>query len=188
VTEIGIVRVHRGVATTVFETLVNPERPIPPSITAVTSITASMVRHAPRFAEVCDQLLGALEGNVFVAHNARFDWRFLSMEVERASGRPLVGRTLCTVRMARQLVPELRRRNLGALAHYYGIEIVNRHRAGGDARATARVFLRLLEAARQRDCVSLDDLDGLLDARTSRKKRRRRRPALPHSVQDDTTA
>jgi DNA polymerase-3 subunit epsilon len=187
ITEVAVVLVRDGEATTVFESLINPERPIPPVITSLTNITASMVRHAPKFADVCDQLLGALEGHVFVAHNARFDWRFLSMEVERATRRPLVGRSLCTVQLAKSLIPRLRRRNLDALAAYYDIEIVERHRAGGDARATARAFLRMLDAARDRGCASLDDLDRLAAARGGKKKRRRR-SAMPHSAKDDSSA
>ena len=107
-------------ATTVFETLINPERPIPPFVTALTNITWEMVRDAPRFADVCDQLLGVLEGHVFVAHNAGFDWRFITAEVARARGRELTGRRLCTVRLARRLVPRLRRRYLDWVAGYYG--------------------------------------------------------------------
>jgi DNA polymerase III subunit epsilon len=186
ITEIAAVHVRRGVVTPVFETLVNPERPIPPMVVALTSITAEMVRRAPTFAEVCDQLLGALEGHVFVAHNANFDWRFLSAEVERATGRPLIGRRLCTVRLTRRLVPQLQRRNLDAIAHFYGIVNHARHRAGGDALATARAFTRLLDAARDRGIGTLDELDRL--SRTPSGRRRRRRSALPHPVSKDTTA
>src|SRR5215208_1680418 len=134
ITEVAVVLVRDGVASTVFESLINPERPIPPMISALTNITWSMVKNAPRFADVCDQLLGALEGHVFVAHNSGFDWRFVNAEIERATRRRLEGRTLRTVRMARKLVPQLRRRNLDSLSSYYGIEITGRHRAGGDAR------------------------------------------------------
>jgi DNA polymerase III subunit epsilon len=185
VTEVAAVLVRNGTATTVFDTLINPERPIPPMISSLTNITWSMVKNAPRFAEVCDQLLGVLEGHVFVAHNAGFDWRFISTEVERATGRRLEGRTLCTVRMARRLLPQLRRRNLDALSAYYGVENLARHRAGGDATATAHILLRLLDAARDRGCTRLDDLDGLLRAPSARGKRRRRPPAMPHSTRDD---
>ena len=188
ITEIAVVKVHNGVATLVFDTLVNPERPIPPAITALTNISWAMVKDAPKFAEVCDQLLGVLEGHVFVAHNATFDWRFITTEVERATRRQLHGRTLCTVRLARRLLPQLRRRNLDSLAAFYGIDIVGRHRAGGDAIATAQAFLRLLDAARDRGCVSLDDVDRVLAQRTGRRKRRRRPPALPHSASDDSYA
>jgi len=188
VTEIAAVLVRDGVATTVFESLINPDRPIPPRITAITNITWSMVRDAPRFADVCDQLLGALEGHVFVAHNAGFDWRFVCMEVERATRRKLEGRTLCTVRMARRLIPQIRRRNLDSLSAHYGIENTARHRAGGDARATAEVFLHLLGAATDHGCTNLDDVDRLLSRGTGRRKRRRRPPALPHSATDDSSA
>jgi DNA polymerase-3 subunit epsilon len=189
VTEVAAVLVRDGVATTVFDTLINPERAIPPAITAVTNITSAMVRRAPRFADVCDQLLGALEGHVFVAHNARFDWRFISMEVERVTRRPLIGKSLCTVRMARKLVPRLRRRNLDSVTAFYGIENYARHRAGGDAVATAQVLLRLLDAARDHGCATLDDVQQVLTAGTSGgRRRKRRRSALPHSASDDTTA
>ena len=85
VTEVAVVLVRDGAATTVFDSLINPERSIPPAIVAITNITWEMVRDAPRFGDVCDQLLGVLEGNVFVAHNATFDWRFLSAEIERVT-------------------------------------------------------------------------------------------------------
>jgi DNA polymerase-3 subunit epsilon len=188
VTEIAVVRVHRGVATPVFDTLVNPERSIPPAIVAITNITWEMVKDAPRFCDVCDQLLGVLEGNVFVAHNASFDWRFLSAEIERVTRRPLHGRRLCTVRLARRLVPQLSRRNLDALSAFDGVENGARHRAGGDAVATAQILLRLLDAARGRGCNTLDDLEQLLSVRAAKRKRPRRLPALPQPTPDDRTA
>ena len=188
ITEIAVVLVRDGTAKTVFDTLINPQRPIPPMVTALTNITSSMVRNAPRFADVCDQLLGVLEGHVFVAHNAGFDWRFITTEVERATHRRLEGRSLCTVRLSKRLLPRLRRRNLDAVTAYYGIENKARHRAGGDALATAHVFLRLLDEAHDRGCMSLDDLDRLARTPSARSKRRRRPSAMPHSASDDSVA
>jgi DNA polymerase-3 subunit epsilon len=188
ITEVAVVRVRDGRAEMVFESLVNPDRPIPPAVMALTNITWEMVRTAPRFLDICDQLLGALEGSVFVAHNAGFDWRFLSNEITRATRRPLVGQRLCTVKMARHFLPQLRRRNLDSLSDYYGIVNTARHRAGGDAMATAKVLLRFLKEARSRECDTLDDLQRLLRVPTGRKKKRRRPPAMPHSVSDDRTA
>jgi len=182
VTEIAAVVVRNGVICERFETLVNPERPIPRMITALTHIDASMVRNAPVFADVCDELLRVLEGHVFVAHNVEFDWRFLSAELVRARGRRLVGRKLCTVRLARRVLPYLRSRRLDSLARYYDIRIVDRHRAGGDAHATAHVLLRLLEAARALDCRHWDDLEQLVAMVPGRGRRRRgRKSALPRS-------
>jgi DNA polymerase-3 subunit epsilon len=188
VTEVAVIAVQDGVATPVFDTLINPERSIPPAIVALTNITWEMVKDAPRFADVCDQLLGVLEGKVFVAHNATFDWRFLSAEIERVTRRPLDGRRLCTVRLARRLVPQLRRRNLDSIASFYGIDIPARHRAGGDAIATAHVLLRLLDAARDRGCTTLDDVEQLVAAGTAQRRRRRRPSAMPRAAIDDSTA
>jgi DNA polymerase-3 subunit epsilon len=100
----------------------------------------------------------------------------------------LQGRKLCTVRMARRLVPQLRRRNLDSLASFYGVTIRARHRAGGDAEATAKVLLRLLDAARDRGCATVDDVEQLLVPGTSKRKRRRRPSAMPRSAADDATA
>jgi len=188
ITEIAIVLVKNGVATTTFETLINPDRPIPPMISSLTNITSSMIRNAPRFRDVCDQLIGALEGHIFVAHNATFDWRFINAEIERARGRRMHGRTLCTVRMAKKLAPQIRRKNLDAVAYHYGIDIVGRHRAGGDARATAEVLLRLLKAADEHEIQTFADLDQLLRQPARRRRKKRRPPALPHSASDDSSA
>lgn len=188
VTEVAVVEVRDGVATTVLETLVNPERAIPPWISRLTNITWDMVKDAPAFGEICDQVLGVLDGRVFVAHNANFDWRFLSMEIERATGRVLAGRRLCTVRLARKLLPDLRRRSLDHLSNYYGVDVVGRHRAGGDAFATARVFVRMLSEARDQGCESWQDLQRLVLAPVVRRKRRRRPPARPHGSDGEATA
>lgn len=188
ITEIAVVEVRGGVATTVFDTLVNPERSIPPWVSRLTNISWDMVKNAPTFREICDQLLGVLDGRVFVAHNANFDWRLLGAEIERATGRRLEGRRLCTVKLARKLLPQLRRRSLDYVSLHYGVEIVNRHRAGGDALATAQVFVRMLQDARRHGCESWRDLQLLMMQPVPKRRRTRRPPALPRSVDRDTTA
>ncbi|HEY9428126.1 MAG TPA: 3'-5' exonuclease [Gemmatimonadaceae bacterium] len=186
ITEVAVVVLRAGEVVQRFETLVNPERAIPPMITALTHITWEMVKDAPRFGDICAELLDVLSGNVFVAHNADFDWRFVSAEVARATGHRLESRRLCTVRLARKVLPHLPSRRLDSLAHHYGMEIVDRHRALGDADATARILLRLLREARDRDCVRWDDLQRLLAPSNGRRKRKR--SALPAPVDKDTTA
>jgi DNA polymerase-3 subunit epsilon len=187
ITEIAAVVVRRGEIVDVFEALVNPQRSIPPWITRLTNISWGMVKDAPPFAALSRKVLDVLGGHVFVAHNARFDWSFVNAELERATGRTLDGPRLCTVKLARKLLPQLRRRSLDYVAMHYGVEIQGRHRAAGDAIATARVLVRLLEEARDRGCVTWADLDLLL-APTPRRRRPRRRPARPHPVTHDTTA
>ena len=187
ITEIAVVAVRGGVVAETFETLVNPERSIPAFVTRLTNISWDMVKDAPRFRDICDDVLRAMEGAIFVAHNAQFDWRFVTTEVERATGRQLEGRRLCTVRLARKLLPALRSRRLDFLAMHYGVTITARHRAAGDAVATAKILLRLLRDARSRECQSWPELEALL-GRIFVRSRRRRRTAMPHPVDRDTTA
>ncbi|MEP7343840.1 MAG: 3'-5' exonuclease [Gemmatimonadaceae bacterium] len=185
ITEIAAVAVEGGEVREVFETLVNPGRPIPPWVTQLTRITGEMVRHAPHFADVAPQLGTFMDGRVFVAHNAAFDWRFVSAEVARATGQRLEGDRLCTVRLASSLLPQLRRRTLDSVAHYFGVEIAARHRAGGDAVATAHVLLGLLRLARDRGVETLEDL-SVLGKRAPVKRRKRR--ATPHWMTRDDSA
>ena len=178
ITEIAAVRV-RGDGTVVdeYRSLVNPDRPIPSYITALTNITWDMVREAPRFADVAPHVARVLGGAVFVAHNAPFDWRFVGAELQRA-GVPLSGRTLCTVRMARRLVPELRSRSLDSLIYFFNIPIEARHRAYGDARATTELFRLLLDRLDTLEVTRWHELQYLL----ARRSQRRRRQANPHSI------
>ena len=187
VTEIAAVVVRNGEVQEVFETLVNPQRPIPPFITALTNISWGMVKDAPVFRDVCDRLLAVMQGNVFVAHNAAFDWRFVTAEVARAQGLQLAGRQLCTVRLARKLLPQLRSRSLDNVAAYYGVDITARHRAAGDAVATAHVLLGLLRDARERGCESWPALEELVGRRKPRA-RRGRPSAMPRPVDRDCGA
>ncbi|HEY0243916.1 MAG TPA: 3'-5' exonuclease [Gemmatimonadaceae bacterium] len=186
ITEIAAVIVRDGEIKEVFETLVNPQRSIPPFVTRLTNISWEMVKDAPTFSAIVPALLEKLEGNVFVAHNAQFDWSFLTHEIQRTSGARITGNQLCTVRLARRLLPHLPKRSLDYVANYYGIEITGRHRAAGDALATARCLLRLLDEAADRGCSTWEDLEKLMNHRASRKKKRR--SAWPSPVTRDTTA
>lgn len=159
ITEVAVVLAGPGGRIEVaVDTLVNPERSIPAAVTRVTQITDAMVRDRPTFAEVADEVLSALAGRVFVAHNVQFDWRFLESEVRRARDLRLDGPRVCTVKLARRLLPGLKHRGLDSVSRYFGIEIENRHRAGGDALATARILARLLDLAAEQGARTLEDL------------------------------
>lgn len=147
ITEIAVYY-HDGLQiTNSFHTLVNPGRNIPYYITGLTGITSEMVLGAPTFKDIADDLHKKLEGKVFVAHNAHFDYSFLKKEFEQA-GIQWQSRKLCTVRLSRKIIPGLRSYSLGSLAESLGIQITNRHRAGGDASATAKIFDELLQRDR----------------------------------------
>lgn len=158
ITEVAVVEVHRGTIVSEYQTLINPGRRMPTRIAQLTGITDGMLVHAPVFAEVADDIMARLEGRVFVAHNVRYDWSWLRVQLADALGDVPDVERLCTVRLARRLLPELRRRNLDALTEFFRIPIHQRHRAYGDALATARVLLRLLDLA---DGLGLADLHAL---------------------------
>jgi DNA polymerase-3 subunit epsilon len=180
VTEVAAVRVHAGEVRETFSSLVNPERRIPSQIVALTGITHEMVRGAPTFREIAGDLADMVQGRVFVAHNASFDWRFISAEMERTVGTTPAGRTLCTVRLARRLMPQLPSRSLGALADYFGLEIESRHRALDDALATARVLLRFMGMLEDEGVEDWSALEDFINRRTPRAKRR----ATPRSMRE----
>ncbi len=172
ITEIAVVVVHGDRREVLFDSLINPGRPIPPMITAITRITNDMVGAAPTFAEVADQLLAALAGRVFVAHNARFDWGFVSAEVRRARALALDGHRLCTVRLARRLLSGVGSCGLDNLSLHFGFENEARHRAAGDALVTASLLQRLLHLARAEGAATLQDLAVIEARRISRRKRK----------------
>ncbi len=180
VTEVAAVHVKNGVVTPAFASLVNPQRPIPWFISDLTGIDDAMVRDAPTFADIAGELAAHLAGRVFVAHNAAFDWGFLDAEFGRVAAvgagvfKTLVPSRLCTVRLARRLLQHLPRRNLDAVCAHYGIGNDGRHRAAGDAVATAQVLVKLLADA---DRANLRSLESLTRYAAVRRPKRRGTPS-----------
>jgi DNA polymerase-3 subunit alpha (Gram-positive type) len=146
ITEVGAFRVRNGSITEEFHTLVNPEMPIPAFITSLTGIDDEMVREAPVFAQIAGDLLEFLGDSVLVAHNAPFDMRFLNHEISLIYGEYRVANPcLCTVQLSRKLLPNIENHKLKTVAEHYSISLVNHHRASDDAKATAEIFVNLLE-------------------------------------------
>lgn len=127
-----------------FETLINPNQIIPRYIQAFTGINNEMVANAPRFEEVAEKVFTYLQGNIFVAHNVNFDYSFVKKHLEYY-GYSFNAKKLCTVRLARQIFAGLPSYSLGNLCRSLEIDLVNRHRAGGDASATVVLFKKLLD-------------------------------------------
>ncbi len=138
--EIACFVVRGGTVTREFNTLVNPERRIPPFITRLTGITEEMVDSHPTIAEVLPGFLEFLEGTVFVAHHADFDAGFLRASLLRELGKELKNDVLCTRKLGKHLLPWLPSHSLSTIADFFGIEIKNRHRAFGDAYATTVIL------------------------------------------------
>lgn len=144
ITEIAIL-IHDGEKVIAeFETLLNPEQNIPTYITGLTGIDNGMVQDAPTFDELGEKLWDLLHGRVFVAHSVNFDYGFVRESFARF-GREFKADKLCTVRLARKVIPGLSSYSLGRICEHRNIPILARHRAMGDARATAILFDEMIK-------------------------------------------
>ena len=158
ITEIGAVRVVDGRLTDTFVTLVNPRQRIPPFVARLTGITDEMVADAPPIAEALPAFLEWAGDDVAVAHNAGFDVGHLDAAQRALNGTPFDRPSLCTLRLARRLLPGLRRRSLDSVAGTLGISCWDRHRALPDARIAAEILCVFLERLAERNVTRLDEL------------------------------
>lgn len=154
VTEIGAVKVVNGQPVDTFQTLLNPQRSIPPNITRLTGITPAMVAGAPVFSDIADAFAEFLGGAIFVAHNVEFDYRFIAHEFRRL-GRPFRMPKLCTCASMRKLYPGHASYSLANLSAAYDIPLKSHHRALCDAEAAAQLLLLINE--KRLEALSPDD-------------------------------
>lgn len=140
VTEIGAVKVQGGKIIEEFQTLVNPERPIPPFISRLTGITDEMVHEAPRFSDIADRFQQFTEGAIFVAHNVKFDYGFIQREFARLD-REFQRTQLCTCAGMRKNFPGVKSYGLKNLTQHFQISLDQHHRALCDAKASAELLL-----------------------------------------------
>ena len=145
ITELGALKLWRGQVVEEFSTLVNPGRLIEPFVVRLTGITDRMVAGAPPISEVMPRFEEFVEGSVLVGHNVHFDCAFVTAA---RAGSPLPNPLLDTLKLARCLVPGLRRYRLSSLVSHFGVRAMPNHRALSDAAATAGVFLRLSKLLR----------------------------------------
>lgn len=143
ITEVAIL-IHDGFRVRErFESLIDPEQPIPRAIQSLTGIDNNMVWGKPSFGQLAEKIYALLSGRVFVAHNVNFDYSFIKHHLE-AAGYPFTADRLCTVRLSRKIWPGLPSYSLDRLCRSLDISLNHRHRAGGDAEATAILFSRIL--------------------------------------------
>ncbi|MBL7545900.1 MAG: VRR-NUC domain-containing protein [Bdellovibrionaceae bacterium] len=139
VTEIGAVKVQGGKVVDEFQTLINPERSIPPFISKLTGITDEMVQTAPKFAEIADKFMEFMDGAIFVAHNVKFDFSFIQKEFERAE-KSFHRTQICTCLGMKKNFPGLKSYGLKNLTQYFQISLDQHHRALCDAKAAAELL------------------------------------------------
>ena len=167
--EIGAVAVEGLELGDTFETLVNPRRPVPAAIAALTGIEPRSLRGAPPAELAVRRFLDFAGDAVLVAHNARFDVGFLDVEVERLTGRRLAAPVVDTVWLARRLLDgRVARVGLASLAHFFGTSVRPCHRALPDAQATAEILVQLLGLAQERGASTVAEVVELAAPRARR--------------------
>lgn len=144
ITEVAIYKFNGHEIVDQFISLVNPERPIQAFVVGLTGINNNMLKNAPKFYEVAKRILEITQDCVLVAHNAEFDYRILQLEFDRL-GYDYQQKSLCTVELAKDLLPDESSYSLGKLVRSLGIPLTDRHRANGDALATVKLFKLLLD-------------------------------------------
>jgi DNA polymerase III subunit epsilon len=174
ITEIGALKLLGGEVIDQFTTLVNPGRPIDPFVVRLTGITDRMVSDSPSISEVMPRFEEFVEGCVLVGHNVHFDCSFVTAARD---GSPLPNEVLDTLKLARSLVPGLKRYRLSALVSHFGVRQAPNHRALSDAAATTEVFRKLLKLLRSAGIESVGE------ALTIRGGRGRIKPQKQHLVE-----
>ncbi|MDD3630907.1 MAG: 3'-5' exonuclease [Bacteroidales bacterium] len=144
ITDIALVFIKNNCINGHYSTLVNPNREIDQYVQKITHITNKMVRNAPKFYQIAEEIDFLTNNSILVGHNIRFDYSMIRSEFNRL-GINYERETIDTINMARKALPELSLYNLDAVTNYLDIEISNRHRALGDAEATAKLFLQLYD-------------------------------------------
>jgi DNA polymerase III subunit epsilon len=166
ITEIGAVTYRGGERLGTFQSLVDPMQPIPPYVTHLTGIDDALVSGQPPIETVLPSFVEFVRGTVFVAHNARFDFGFLNVNLERLEYEPLPGPAVCTAKLARRVVwPDVPNVRLHTLARYFRTRVTPVHRALADAEATGEVLNGLLDLGDRLGIRTLGDLHEACRAR-----------------------
>ncbi len=183
VIEIGAVKVQGGNITETFQQLINPGRHIPRRITQLTGISTGMVFDQPTADEVMPRFMDFLADGVLVAHNLPFDQRFIEVELEIAGLEGLRNPSLDTLRLARRLYSALPSKGLSKLTRYFDIEVNGRHRALGDAEATAKLLLLFID--RMQLEFGVETVEDLLGFQRKRYSDTRREPSHLKQIREE---
>jgi DNA polymerase III subunit epsilon len=167
--ELGAVRVRSLELVDSFQSLVNPGVPLPDPVARLTGLREGELRRAPSVTSVVPRFLAFAGDALLVAHNARFDQRFLERQLRRHQARRLAEPPLCTAALARRLLEgRLRRVSLAALVDFFGVRTRPCHRALPDAEATAQVLVHLIGLAQELGARRLSELRVLAAPRKRR--------------------
>lgn len=170
VIEIGLVKIKHNKIVDTYSTLINPGTEVPPHITNITGITTEDISDAPYFESTVNNIIDFIGTGILVAHNLNFDYAFLKNEFQLAGHDIPENHTLCTLKLARKLYPELKSKSLGNLVKHFRIRNKNAHRALHDAMATAKILLKMVDESKTKhDLEYISDLIRIQQSPTASK-------------------
>ncbi len=158
ITEIAAAKIRKGEIIETYQTLINPQVRIPYFITKLTGIDNNMVKDAPTINHVLPSFIDFLQKDIFVAHNATFDFGFLDHNLKVHHNQNLLNQKLCTKKLANRLLPQLERKRLQDLCQHFNINNSQAHRAMGDVQATALVFNNMLNILHEKGISEVKDV------------------------------
>jgi len=158
ITEIAAAKVRNNKITKTYQTLVDPEVKIPRFITRLTGIDDDMVKDSPKIYEVLPDFQKFLSHDIFVAHNATFDYGFLNFNLDTHFNQTIPNNKLCTRKLANRILPELPRKRLADLCEYFNIKNKNAHRAMADVQATHQIFTNMLNILNKKGIKDTKDI------------------------------
>lgn len=158
ITEIAAARVRDNKIVDTYQTLINPQVRIPSFITKLTGIDNQMVKHAPTINQVLPSFVEFLGKDIFVAHNATFDFGFLEHNLRVHHRHQLLNNKLCTRKLANRLFPELPRKRLQDLCEHLSITNSQAHRAMADVQATTEVFVNMLNLLNSKGVSKINEI------------------------------
>jgi len=150
ITEIAAIKFDWNNILWEFQTLINPERNIPTEITKLTGITNEMVTNAPKFCEIIPNFLNFIQDDIIVAHNANFDYWFISENIYTNTWIWIKNDCLCTKKLANRLIPDLPKKNLWSICDYFWLKNEHTHRAMWDTKVTVEIFKQFLTLLHKR--------------------------------------
>lgn len=169
ITEIGAVKIKNSKVIDTFSALINPEKYIPEKIVELTGITNNMVKNEPTIESILPKFLKFIGGIPLVAHNADFDVGFIREKSEKYTMQ-FNNTVIDTLKIARALLPNLKKHKLNIIAKELGIPLENHHRAVDDAKATAEIFIKFIEMMQGKGMVYLKDINDQLSTKIDFKK------------------
>jgi len=162
--EIGALKIEKKDIKDIFNPLIKPKSPIPKNIEDLTNISDNMLKNHPDAERVLPDFITFISETTLIAHNAEFDMGFLKYHILKVLGKELSNPNICTLKLAKALLPGLNNHKLHTIANYYKIPIPNRHRALGDAEITYQVWLKLLDELKKKEIITKDRLFSLLNS------------------------